>query len=103
MMRPDELQKKMDAVEDLRRTVQNLRRVSTICGGRLNFNGHPAVDLNEREAEVVRQALMAHHQDKVTIKANLLRDSGIDPSSLMAPATPSVSRPNLSTPEKSNG
>lgn len=87
MMRPDELQKKMDAIEDLKRAVHNRNRAETIVSARVCFNGHPAVDLTPTEVTIVRQALCEHHGDLVAIKAGLLRNSGVDPTSLLGSAS----------------
>lgn len=87
MMRPDELQKKMDAVEHLKRAVHNMRRAETINSARVCFNGHPAVDLTPTEVAIMRQAIFDHHQDLVTIAAGELRNSGVDPTSLLDGAT----------------
>lgn len=83
MMRPDELQKKMDAVESLKRAVSNMFRAEAIVSARVCFNGHPAVDLTPDEVAIMRQAIFSHHEDLVAIKAAQLRNSGVDPTTLL--------------------
>jgi hypothetical protein len=85
MMRPDELRKKVAELEGLERAVANLRRAETICGGGLYYNGHTGTTLTNDEIEIVRLALSKHYRDLVSIKADLLRNSGIDPSTVVSP------------------
>lgn len=86
MMRPDELQTKMDAVDRLRRAVERLRKAEAITGGNLYYQGHQGTNFTDSEINIVREALVAVCRDDIAIKAQMLRNSGIDPSSLLLPA-----------------
>lgn len=85
MMRPDELQKKMDAVTALRYAAERLDKARTIASGDLYYNGHQTTKFTEDELNIVRDALVEHYRTNVIIKADQLRNSGVDPSSLLGP------------------
>jgi hypothetical protein len=85
MMRPDELRKKVAELEGLERAVDKLRRAETICNGNLYYDGHTGTSFTEEEVEVIRRALCEHYEDAVTIQSNRLRNSGIDPTSIVSP------------------
>lgn len=63
------------------------------------FNGHPAVDLTPTEVAVMRQAIFDHHENLVAIKAGRLRNSGVDPTSLLK-ETGAISSTERETPTK---
>ena len=85
MMRPDELQAKMAAVDALRDAVTRMQKAEVICAGQLYYNGHQGTKFTDNELSIVRSALFDHYRDDVAIKAAFLRNSGVDPSSLLPP------------------